>query len=382
MLNGLLFLTLPSCIERFNPETELDFDSRLVVDATIIPDESNQEIIISRLSALDNPEFIPGSGYQVSVEDDNGHSFSFQESEKPGHYRGTIDGSAVIIGAKYRLSIITPENKTYVSRFEELFPCPPVDSLYSEFESKPTSRMNENEAGLQFFVDFKADQTYGHFFRWSIEETYEYHSSFPLNRWRDDNMVYHDLAVPDYSSFICYKTSNLDDIFVLSTEGFSSNSYKRYKLHFVNNLTQRLQHRYSIQVRQLSLTQDAWQYWEILRKNNQETVNLFGKQPASLKGNIYNVSDSTDLALGYFSVSSLSARRITIRSVPEMSFDRVFYCKPIPIDAPLPPDGALYFAWTEWKGVRTLGLINEDCIFCPLLGGTTEKPVYWDQITN
>lgn len=382
LLSGLLFLFLPACVERFYPETELDFTARLVIEANLIPDEGEQEIIISLLSARDKSEFIPVSGCKVTVEDNHGHSFSFQETVQPGHYRGTVDGSAVIIGSKYRLSLITPENKKFLSRFEELLPCPPVDSLYYEFESKPTPVLNENEDGLQFFVDFKADPTYGHYFRWQIEETYEYHSSFPLDRWRDNRMVYHDLASPDYSNFVCYKTTNLDDIYLLSTEGFIRNNYKRFELHFVNNLTQRIQHQYSILVRQLSLTRDAYQYLDILRKNNQETANLFGRQPASLKGNIYNVSDSTDLALGYFSVSSLSRKRIIIRSFPIMSFDKVFVCKPIPIDSPLPPDGPLYFAWTEWKGARTLGLINEECIFCPLLGGTIDKPEYWDLITN
>lgn len=374
----LVFLGV-SCIERFYPETESNFSSRLVIEANIIPDEAAQEIIISLLSTLDKPEFIPVSGCKVAVEDNKGHSFIFQETDKPGHYRGTIDGSAVIIGANYRLSLVTPENKTYLSRFEELYPCPPVDSLYYEMESKPTSDPKENEDGLQFLVNFEAGQNDGKFFRWQIEETYEYHSSFPLERWRDDNMVYHFLDKPDYTTFICYKTTNLDDIYVLSTEGFIRNSYQRFKLHFVNNLTQRLEHRYSILVRQFSLTPEAYQYWYSLRKNNQETANLFGRQPALLKGNIYNVSDSTDLALGYFSVSSMSSKRIMILSVPGMSFKKVFYCKPVPITGPLPPDGPFYFApYRDEAGNKIWGETNPDCIFCPLLGGITQKPIYWD----
>lgn len=368
-----------ACIERFYPETESDFTTRLVIEANLIPDEGEQEITVSLLSSLANSEFVPVSGCQLSVEDNKGNSFSFHESDRPGHYRGTIDGSAVIIGAKYRLSLVTPENISYLSRFEELLPCPPVDSFYYEMQSKPTSNPDVNEDGLQFLVDFKADQSYGHFFRWQIEETYEYHSSFPLERWRDDNMVYHNLTKPDFTEFICYKTTNLDDIYVLSTEGFSKNDYKGFKLHFVNNLTQRLEHQYSILIRQLSLTPEAYSYWNNLRKNNQETANLFGRQPALIKGNIYNSGDSTDLALGYFSVSSLNSRRIMIRDVPGMAFNRVFYCKAIPITGPIPPDGPFYFAqYEDAAGNKIWGETNPDCIFCTMLGGVTQKPIYWD----
>lgn len=377
-----IFLALglvTSCIERYIPDSELDFVPNLIIDATISPDEGEQEIVISESSSPESPEFIPVSGCKVTVEDDKGHRFNFSESDQSGHYRGVIDGQFVIIGSKYRLSVVTPQGKNYISSFEELMPCPPVDSVYYEIESRPTTDPEKNEDGLQFLINFEGSQTDGRFYRWQVEETYEYHSSFPLDRWRDEDLHVHDLTLPDYSNFVCYKTANLGDIFVLSTEGFASNSYKKFKLQFVNNLTQRLQHRYSILVRQYSISKGAYQYWESLKKNNQESVDLFGRQPANVKGNISNVNDSTEQTLGYFSVSSVNSKRIMIYSVPGMKFDQVFYCKAIPIDGPLPPDGAIYFAWTEWGGVKVLGTTNEECIFCPILGGTTEKPSYWDK---
>lgn len=367
-----------SCIERYIPDSELDFVPSLIIDATISPDEGEQEIVISESSSPESPEFIPVSGCKVTVEDDKSNRFDFAESQ-PGHYRGVIDGQFVIIGSKYRLSVVTPQGKSYISSFEELQPCPPVDSVYYEIESRPTTDPDQNEDGLQFLINFEGSQTDGRFYRWQVEETYEYHSSFPLDRWRDEDLHYHDLAKPDYSNFICYKTANLGDIFVLSTEGFASNSYKKFKLQFVNNLTQRLQHQYSIQVRQYSISKGAYQYWQSLRKNNQESVDLFGRQPATVKGNIYSLNDSTERTLGYFSVSSVRSKRIMIHSIPKMKFDKVFYCKAIPIDGLLPPDGAIYFAMTEWQGESVLGTTNEECIFCPILGGTTQKPSYWDK---
>ncbi len=380
LLAGIFIIAIfaTSCIKRYFPESQIHFVSKLVINGSISADEPNQEIVVSESSSPDNPVFTPVSGCIVKIEDETGNSFPFTESTEAGHYAGTFEGFAVIVGSPYRLSVKTPEGKQYLSKWEKLLPCPAVDSVYSEFESKPTTDPKITEDGLQFYIDFKADKNYGHYFRWQIEETYEYHSTFPLNRWRDENLQYHDLVKPDYTNFVCYKTANLGEIFVLSTEGFATNSYKKFKLHFVNNLTQRLQHQYSILVRQYSLSKEAYQYWETLKKNNQESVDLFGRQPANVIGNIYNANDTTEKALGYFSVSTMNSKRIMIRSVPGISFDKVFYCKAIPIDAPLPPDGAIYFAWADLNGEKVLGTTNEDCIFCELLGGTTVKPAYWD----
>ena len=369
-----------SCIERYFPEATGGFKPRIVINGTLNSENGEQEVVISESTSPENPKFVPLSGCTVTVEDDQGDSFPFIESaEDPGHYRATINGYYVAIGWRYRLSVKTPQGKQYVSSFEKMLACPDVDSVYYELASKPTSDPDVDENGLQFYLDFKADDSYGHYFRWEVIETYEYHSTFPLERWTDDE-GYHDLIVPDSSNFFCYKTANVGSIFLLSTKGFTENRYNRYKLHFVNDRTQRLLHQYSLLVKQYSISKDAYNYWLNLKENNQESINLFTKQPANVKGNIYNVNDTTDRALGYFGVTAGRSKRIMIKSVEGLSFDQVPYCKVRPLQGPVLPDQLpLYFAsYYNEVGERVSGVTNPDCIFCQMHGGTTEKPPYWD----
>ena len=374
MVAGLI----SSCIERYYPESTTGFISRLVIEGTIIPDEGEQEIIISNSSSPEKPDFLPVSGCIVKIEDEKGNSFLFQESKNAGHYRGTIDGNFVIIGANYRLFVQTPNGNKYISKYEKLLPCPAVDSVYYELQTKEKT-VGDVEDGLQFFVDFKGDDTYGKFYRWQLVETYEYHSSAPLQKWLDVDGN-HSLAGPDFSNFVCYKTDYLNEIFVLSTEGFTQNSYKKYKLHFVNDRTQRLLHKYSLLVKQYSLSAGAYDYWRSLKKNNQETVDMFGKQPANVKGNIYNLNDTTERVLGYFIVSSVRSKRIMVHSIDGLTFKKLPVCKAMPIQGPLPSDRPLYFADAiDESGQTVKGIISEQCIFCALLGGTTKKPNFWDK---
>src|SRR5665647_2039312 len=306
-INRYVFVLLPvvlmsSCVERYFPATELNFQSQMVIDGTITPGRSEQEIVISKSSSTGDPKFTTVSGCKVSVEDGKGNSFPFYESKDIGHYLGKIDEGFLVSGERYRLHVRTFKGIEYVSSYEELLPCPEVGNVYFELETKQTQDPKITENGLQFFIDFNGSSNFGHFFRWQLTETYEYHSKWPLDQWLDKDGN-HDLVEPDYSNFICYKTTELSNIFVLSTDGFNQNSYSKYKLHYVKDQNQRLEYKYSLLVNQYSLTEKAYNYWESLRKNNQETVDLFGKQPANVKGNIHNLNDTTDVCLLYTSPS-------------------------------------------------------------------------------
>jgi hypothetical protein len=384
-INQNIFILLPfllmwSCIERYFPSTELNFQSKLVIDGTIIPGKEDQEIVISNSSPTGDPKFLSVSGCKVSVEDSKGNSFPFYESKVTGHYLCKIDESFLILGETYRLHVRTFNGIEYISSYEELLSCPEVGNVYYELETKQTQDPKITENGLQFYIDFNGNSNFGHFYRWQLTETYEYHSKWPLDQWLDKDGN-HDLSEPDYSNFICYKTALLSKIFVLSTVGFSQNNYSKYKLHYVKDQTQQLEYKYSLLVNQTSLTEKAYIYWENLRKNNQETVDMFGRQPANVKGNIHNINDTTDTALGYFGVSSLQSKRIMVYSIAGLSFDRALTCRAVVIDpGHLPAERPLYFV-TDYdeNWVPYLGIGAPACIFCTLEGGTTVKPTYWDQ---
>ncbi|HEY3388787.1 MAG TPA: DUF4249 domain-containing protein [Prolixibacteraceae bacterium] len=375
----LAVVLLSSCIERYFTATELNFHSKIVIDGNITNDGNEQRIMISKSSTTEDPKLIPVSGCLVSVEDSKGNSFPFHESTDVGYYVGKIDDNFIVTGERYRLHVKTTDGIVYVSSYEEMLPCPEVSNVYYELETKQTQNPNITENGLQFFIDFKGNENVGHFYRWQLVETYEYHSKWPLDKWLGTDGS-HDLISPDYSNFICYKTNKLKSIFVLSTDGFSQNSYSKYKLHYVKDQTQQLQYKYSLLVNQYSLTKAAYNYWENLRKNNQETVDLFGKQPASVKGNIHNISDTTEFALGYFSVSSVQSKRIMVLPVAGLLFDKAQPCKAYKIESPLTPDRPLYFVNDlDENGSPYTGIGAPECIFCTLAGGTTVKPPYWDE---
>ncbi len=379
----LLFLivSVQSCVDRYYLNEYVEFEPRVVVEALLDDENPIQEIVISLSTNPEMPNREPLSACIVTVKDNFENTFYFQESaDKLGSYLCNIDKNIWKVGAKLKLFIETPDGVKYTTDFEEIKPCPEVEDITYKIERKPTSDPNVTEDGLQFYIDLVADETYDRYFKWVIEETWEYHSSFVKKRYDDANGVYHNGPV-DSSFFICYKTKYVNDLFSVSTEGLEQNRYDNFKLHFVNDHTQRLLYRYSILVKQYSISEKEHIFWENIIKNGKESGGLFDKQPAMVDGNIFNVADSSDKALGYFSVASMNMKRINIEEVEGLSFEYIPYCKGIPLGSPpiedTPPTYYVYIQDDIGKYVDAIA--NDECVICTLLGGTTEPPSFWKE---
>ncbi len=378
----LIILLSHSCIERYYPENYIAEESKIVVDALISDIEENQKIKLSKSNLPNLEEFLPLSNCEVSVLDENGKEFVFEENMKlPGTYEGKIGMEYLTEGTKLRLKFTTEYGEEYTSEFEEFTPCPPVDSIYHELEYKPTEDPSVTVAGYQFYIDFKAPSNYGKYYRMQVDETWEYHSTWPIKDYINENNVYIRNTALDYSLFVCYKTAPVDKIFIINTSGLAENQYIKYSLHFVNDYTQRLLYKYSILIKQYSLSESAFRFWEKLKRNNQESGGIFDSQPVIVKGNITNINNPKELVLGYFGLSSTQTKRIVVSNVKDLSFDNVPYCVATKIDGPLPGERPLYFvkSYDFSSGATVDGYAGADCFDCTLKGGTTVKPDYWDR---
>ena len=87
--------------------------------------------------------------------------------------------------------------------------------------------------------------------------------------------------------------------------------YVKKPFSFVPNYEQeqKVHHKYSLLVRQYSLGEEAFYYWNDLKKNSQEQGSLFDSQPALLKSNIRNVNDENEYVLGFFSMAGMVEKR-------------------------------------------------------------------------
>ncbi len=372
-----MFFAVSSCIDRFYLEDVADNPQKMVINGAITNNCCEQVITVSYTSSTEYPVFKGISDCLIKVIDSKNNSFQFDEDlNNPGHYKRIIPEEYLVNGNSFQLVVETPEGKTYKSPFEEMLPSPPIDSIYSFLEHHETAKAGEYIDGLQFYLDFEASDYFGKYYHWIVEETYEYHSTWTIGGYSDPKRE----LPPDWaniSRFVCYRTYDLDKIILLSTEGLVENKYKKAKLHFVDDHSQRLLYQYSILIKQRSIGKKEYLYWSELKKNNQETDGLYTKQPALPKGNILNEKDSTETVLGYFSVSSETSKRIIVKKIPELKFRDVGLCKGIPLGSPRPNMLIFLVDILTLEGKIESGYTTKECVDCTMHGGVLEKPSFF-----
>jgi len=108
-------------------------------------------------------------------------------------------------------------------------------------------------------VDLNAIGNFSQYYKWEVEETWEYHAAHRLEYYYDG--IFHRVNPPDYSKKVCWSTGLVKNIFTVSTKNLSQNTYTQYPLHAIDGHTSRLGVLYSILVSQLALSEGAYNYW-------------------------------------------------------------------------------------------------------------------------
>jgi len=375
----LIIVLVPGCVEPYTPDIRESQES-LVVEGLLTDQPGFQTIYLSRSSPFSDPGFIPESYCQVRVVDENGNSYWFYEQEK-GVYGGGMTASQLVRGTAYKLTILTADGKKYESDYETLSsPCPSIDSVYFEIKTVETSDPEEPLEGIQFYIDIEAGEDQARNYRWELVETWEYYAA-NIIQYYYDGLYLHVMPDP-FTYYRCWYTGRINNIYTSSTKNSVSNRIYRYPLHFVSSQTNRLQIRYSLLVKQFSLSDDAYQYWDQMRRQQQESGGLYETQPSQIRGNVYNINDPDELVLGFFNVASSSEKRIFVDVHREFRFPRID-CTLDTVnnmnEIPPPVYYPVFMRSLSPMGVGPpYGVGRGICFDCTSEGGSIVKPYFWE----
>jgi hypothetical protein len=382
LILGAIMLFFTACIERYYPEEDELRTGTLVINAHLTNVPGEQVVEISRSAPLINPSFDPVSGCLAEVIREDGELRIFSESD-PGYYRADLDASFLEIGQAYMLHVITPDGQEYESAFDKLRPVPAIDSLYYEVEFRDFNSESDTVSGIRFFCDFTYDDQAYEYIRWDLTETYEFHNPDMTGFILDVDFRMKELS--DTANYkVCYITNELSTIHSMSLATLDFGIYIRKPFTFVPNIqqAQKLHHKYSLLVKQYSLGEEAFHYWNELKKTSQEQGWLFDRQPALLKSNIHNVNDESEIILGFFSMSSMEQRRAFAVKPEGLDLSLYeWYCFPVPKGPPGPlsrEDLPKYFALAWKDGESSFAEVNKHCVDCRAYKNSTHiKPDFW-----
>ncbi len=374
----LVMLAFSSCIRNFEPEILAGDAKKYVISGQVAAGDSIQHVNVSQTSPIGKPVFIPITGCSVIIKDDQGHEFGMLDAGK-GDYTTHIDDIFLKPGIAFMILVQTPEGKVFESDFDTLTSVSPIDSVYYERKDIEGNEPGQFTIGIQFYLDVTGSPNTSPYYRWEAIETWEYHTVFPLEWWYDGEV--HLVAPPDYSKNVCWSTTRVPNIFTLSTIPLKENRYEHFSLQYTSNKTQRLAHGYSLLVRQYSISEAAFVYWENLRANSNPEGGLYEKQPIAIRGNMHDVADPDNSVLGYFGASSVASKRIFIKDVPDFPLEYQTFCDAETLMFGLrtirPSEYPAYLLKNELTGGYLPVVLSRECVNCLLQGGTTVKPDFW-----
>jgi len=373
----LALLMLGGCIKEYHPRFNSESTQKYVVQGMLTNIEGWQEVNISISASLLNPEYIPLMDCQVEIRDDVNQKFTLEDSGN-GTYRVWMSAEYLVPGRSYQLIVTTPNGQVLESAFDQMPKVPEVENIYFEVEDLPTNDPDEWLSGIQYYVDLNAGEDDSRFYRWQLTETWEYHSAYPIEYYYDGEVQH--VFPPDYSQFYCWRTRVVDEIYTLSTQNLTENTYTKFPLHYVKNTTEKLSVYYSVLVKQIALSEKAYGYWDQLRINNTIGEGLYGSQPMVIEGNILNKSNPDIQVLGFFQASAVSSKRVFTAPIEGLELDYSDKCSPALLRKGLreiTPNMYPAYLMSSGDGQWLPILLNDECVLCTLRFGVTEKPDFW-----
>lgn len=297
-----------SCIERFEPQTEI-FESALIVEATITNENKRQQILLSRAFRLEEDGPNPESSATVQVTDDQRNEYVFVE-EAPGKYLSSEEFSA-LSGRSYSLSVVTSDGRSYSSEQVILTPSAEITALSASREFNV-----DGEEGIAIRLNNEVSDADARFFRYEYEETYK----IIAPRWVEvDAVVIRERPPPAIiilepktrEERVCYNTVVSNTVILGENEGTAQNGLTRFSVRFIKRDNFIISHRYSILVRQFVQSPKAFAFYETLNEFSSASENLFSQiQPGFLNGNVLSDESSNEKVLGFFQVSSVASQRL------------------------------------------------------------------------
>jgi hypothetical protein len=378
-LSICILLGLFGCVEPYNTPDISGNPDFLVIDSFLNGSDQTCQVRLTKAvsiasevgyAELDDNISNP---IEVRLEDDHGNSFVLSKVATGRYEVGFLP---LVEGYQYRINVKVPSRGNYFSDFVDVKQTPAIEEVFFE----------AHEDELRIMVNTADASGQSNYYRWTWTETFEYTSPYPSYY----KIVNGEAFPREESEMIhrCYRTDESQNIMVASSTDLASDVIRNFLVQRIERTSQKLQHRYSIDVKQMALSEEAYTYWLNLYKTTENVGGLFDPMPGEVRGNFRSATNASELVIGFFSASVVQSQRIFI-TPDDLPVNYVLYRLPYcPYDTILNED--LPFAnptallttpiYSQGGPPKVIGYGTSwvTCVDCRKIHqGVTEKPSFW-----
>ena len=309
-------------------------------------------------------------GAQVQIESESGNTFLLSDKGNGIYQSVALSLNPTL---RYRLRITTTVGSTYQSAFVAAKQTPAIDSVTWQ-----------RDKDLKIFVHTHDPANHTLYYRWEFDETWQYRAAYQASMGVKNRIIFYlDSTNQTYN---CWGTEHSTNIITASTAVLAKDVISYTPVRVITDSTEKPAIRYSINVLQFALTEDAYNYWEILKKNTQQTGTIFDPQPSQNNGNLKCISNPEEPVLGFVSACSVTEKRIFINNNQLVNW---VYIDPavsncVQTTGSQDPNNFLHFIYPDttfspyyFITPGTVAILKTPCLDCTRRGGTNSKPSFW-----
>jgi hypothetical protein len=332
MIRKLFYLFLifvSACIDPLQVDVP-SADTRLVVDGMITNEPGPHKVKLFSTNKLNTTRlepFKPVTGATVSIADDLGQEYFLYEAY-PGTYQTNENDLTGEIGRSYHVIIKTAADREYRSAPQLLKEPGELTNVYFEFATAALPGYSGSfDDALRIFVDAKGISGSDNLYRWRWKTIHKVRSYPELQTRSTPGGEIPEpepcsgyirgpgrtvIQVGDCTCCFCWSYSYSEGAHVSKNEYVNANLFNKQNLGLIPVTSMHFFDKYYLEVQQLSLSEEAYDFWNLVEKQQKGTSDLFQPDAIKIRGNIRNVANDNEEVLGFFGVSGTASKSMYI----------------------------------------------------------------------
>lgn len=350
LLFGILAV---SCIDPIDFSVPAGLSDSVVIQGRVVKGERTfVEVDISRLFDFSVESRRPVTVKTVILSDDQDNQMIL-ETRVPGSYFQFLDSSTAIqaeVGRGYKLRVETLDNRIYESSIDVMPPNKSPQDLKLSIVKQSTidnlgNTVETDKINLTIDTEVNIEADGGVY--WELSNTYK--------------VTDQGINDPEDVIKVCYieETVNVSEIYVLDPTQLRDGFITDYNLTFAR-IDSRIAEGLYYNVKQYSLSQGAFRYWNGVNILSEREGNIFDGPAGEIRSNFTNINDPEDVAFGYFFATQ-----------EELIREKAVFPELANIRTICPSEKACFAP----GGDSCICGLCCDCLVDP--NATTERPSYW-----
>jgi len=291
-----LLVACISCIKRVDVPTRSE-KPILVVEGNITTDTMPYTVKLTYSGKVEHADNIPDQYLEkdakVTISDDHGRATVLAYTNQ-GVYQTTDSTYVGEVGRSYHVSVELKDGRKFASMPEKMKAPVGIGTITVRyngyFDMNVPSRM-------EVFVNTKDPAQEENYYRWSFETW--------IGRETPGVGCGFGCVMFQY----CYQQYIDREVRILSDADINGNEIKDQKVGYCYIYTYFNPY---VDIAQYSLTREAYQFWEGYQAQQIRTGSTLDPLPAAIRGNVYNIANTDEYALGYFSAASVARRKVIL----------------------------------------------------------------------